>query len=96
MSSNPSTLIPSFSVCFGQFFFLFIDIPNDVQASLRHCNDVWKYNYSYFLKCFFIQKYIKIICFYFLKIIFNISTSKRSKNTKILLILNKKNQNFPK
>jgi hypothetical protein len=39
---------------------------------------------------FFIHKCIKIIFFYFLKIIFNISTSKRSKNTKKLLILNKK------
>jgi hypothetical protein len=43
---------------------------------------------------FFIQKYIKIIFFYFLKIIFNISTSKRYKNTKILLILKKKNSKF--
>jgi hypothetical protein len=36
---------------------------------------------DYFLNYFFIWKYIKII-YIFLKIIFNISTSNQSKNTK--------------
>jgi len=49
---------------------------------------------DFFLKVFFTQKYIKIIFFYFLKIIFNISTSKRFKNKKIL-ILNNFFLNFP-
>jgi hypothetical protein len=33
-----------------------------------------------FLKCYFVQKYIKIIFFLFLKIIFGISTSKSFEN----------------
>jgi hypothetical protein len=37
---------------------------------------------NYFLKYFFVLKYIKIIFFYLKKIIFDINTSKRSKNTK--------------
>ena len=44
-----------------------------------------------FFKMFFIQKCIKIIyIFYFLKIIFDISVSKWSKNTKKILISSKK------
>jgi len=38
---------------------------------------------------FFIKKYIKIIFFYILKIIFDINISKSSKNIKKILILNK-------
>jgi hypothetical protein len=39
-------------------------------------------------KVFFTWKYIKIIIFLFLKIIFDIGTLKLSKKTKIILILN--------
>jgi hypothetical protein len=39
-------------------------------------------------KVFFTWKYIKIINFLFLKIIFDIGTLKLSKKTKIILILN--------
>jgi len=45
----------------------------------------------YRFKIFFVYKYIKIKFYYFKKIIFNISTSKQSKNIKKYL---KKNQNF--
>jgi hypothetical protein len=38
--------------------------------------------YWLFSKVFFTRKYIKIIIFYFLKFIYDISTSKRSKNIK--------------
>jgi len=41
---------------------------------------VWKYSRYCDLKCFSRKKYIKIIFFYFLKIIFDIKTLKRSKN----------------
>jgi hypothetical protein len=43
---------------------------------------VWECGCDYFFKVFFTRKCIKIIFFYFLKIIFNISASKLSKNTK--------------
>jgi hypothetical protein len=46
---------------------------------------IWDDGYDCFLK-FFLLKYIKIIFFYFLKIIFDISILKWSKNTKKLLI----------
>jgi len=45
-------------------------------------------------KIFFILKYIKIIYFYFLRIIFNINTSKWFKNIKNILIWSKKKINF--
>jgi hypothetical protein len=47
----------------------------DLESYLKF---IWEY--GYFLKLmFFISKYIKIIFFYFLKIILEISASKRSK-----------------
>ena len=46
-------------------------------------------------KMFFVQKYIRVKFFYFLKIIFDISTSKRSENTKKKFKQKKKeNKNF--
>ena len=43
---------------------------------------VWKCNNYYFLKCFFVRKYIKIIFLKNLKFNFDISTLKRFKNIK--------------
>jgi len=58
---------------------------------------VWKWLRLLF-KVFFTQKIIKIMFFYILKIIFDISTSKWFKNIKNILIWskekNKKNSNF--
>ena len=45
---------------------------------------------------FFVRKHFKIIFFHFLKYIFDISTSKRSKNSKKVIILSKKNYIFGK
>jgi len=55
-----------------------------LEASLWIVEDkkgIWKYSSSYD-KYFLFEKYIKIIFFYFLKIIFNIITSKWSENIK--------------
>ena len=50
--------------------------------NLLHDNEVWNCNSDVGSKYFFVQKYIKIKFFYFLKIIFNISTLKQSENIK--------------
>ena len=47
-----------------------------------------------FIKYFFARKYIKIIFFYFLKIIFYISTSKRHESTKKIILKQRKKINF--
>jgi len=45
-----------------------------------------------FLKCFFVLKYIKMMFFYFFKIIFEINASKRSKTYQKNLIFSQKNE----
>jgi hypothetical protein len=46
----------------------------------------WEFSENYLLKYFFIWKYIKIIFFYFLKIIFDINILKWFRNIKKILI----------
>jgi len=53
---------------------------------------VWNCDNDDNLKCFFLEIYQNKLFFYFKKIIFDISTSKRSENIK-KIILSKKNKN---
>jgi hypothetical protein len=78
-----------------------IDFPSGHLSKFRESGSILVVSVSRSLlvfKIFFIRKYIKINFFYFLKIIFNISTSKWFENTKKILIWSKekKNQIFSK
>jgi hypothetical protein len=68
--------------------------------SIFFSNCVWRIVFGImvvdFFNVFFTYKYIKIIYFYFFKILFNLSASKWSKNTKNILIWSKKIQIFLK
>jgi hypothetical protein len=58
-----------------------------IMASTRRCLEVWLW---LFFKVLFTQKSVSIIFFYFLKIIFEISTSKWFENIKNILLQSKK------
>jgi hypothetical protein len=67
------------------FFLIFFRVLESINLE-----SVWEYGSS----CLFTQKCIKMIFFYFFKIIFYISASKWSKITKKILIFNKKIKKF--
>jgi hypothetical protein len=73
----------------GQFLVLIFVMLLNKRCAACFCR-VWL---RLLFKMFFIHKYIKIIFFYFLNIIFNISTSKWFENIKNILIWRKKNKN---
>jgi hypothetical protein len=61
------------------------------RVTVKVCLKVWL---RLLFKVFLTQKCIKIIYFLFFKFIFDINASKRFKNTKKILILNKKKLKF--
>jgi hypothetical protein len=78
------------SLCFSFFYLLFFifyfdfisKIPTKLSIAFKL---ILELVCSYILKCFFTKKCIKIIFFYFLKIIFDISLLKWYKNIKKIL-----------
>jgi hypothetical protein len=58
----------------------------EVMGYFQGCSEVL---YHLFFKVIFARKYIKIIFFYFLKIIFHIGILKQYKNTKFFISKNK-------
>ena len=85
LGAHPATHVRDVESCFRYFMcmvlFCFLN--------LHHLRGVWECGYCCFSKCFSLRK-VPIIFFYFLKIIFEISTSKWFENIKNILLQSKK------
>jgi hypothetical protein len=80
-----------FRYVFGKNYGWGLCVAKNIYKMFGSC--VWKCGCDCFSKCFLLGNASKYF-FYFLKIIFDISASKWSENTKKILIWSKKNKQF--